>query len=95
MRHYKKTRTNVCKILRVLKQAPLEGKDYMTVGEIAKGSGLHKWTVSRTLDLFMHPFIDMIVPEELERVGLKIKLVKLKNPDINEERVLIGLRVRL
>jgi hypothetical protein len=65
------------------------------VGEIARETGLHKWTVSRTLDVWMAPFVDMVIPEELEDLGMKLKLVKLSNPGIKEEQVVRGLSARL
>jgi hypothetical protein len=43
----------------------------------------------------MAPFVEAIVPEELEDVGLKLKLVKLRSPEVGEEQVLRGLRARL
>lgn len=92
---YKNTVENVRKIYAVLRKAHEEDRGHLTVGEIARESGLHKWTVSRTLDVWMAPFVEAIVPEELEDVGLKIKLVRLRNPGIGEEQVLRGLRARL
>ena len=94
-RFYRNTTDNVVKIYRVLQRAHQEDRGHITVGEIARGAGLHKWTVSRTLDVWMAPFVEMVIPEELEDVGLKIKLVKIKNPDIKEEQVVRGLRARL
>jgi hypothetical protein len=64
------------------------------VGEIARETGLHKWTVSRTLDVWMSPFVDMVIPEELEDLGMKLKLVKLSNPNLKEEQVVRGLSAR-
>ena len=93
MKYYKKTESNVLNILRVLRKAPEMGKDYLTVGEIAKNAGLHKWTVSRTVDIFLDPFVEMIVPEELEQIGLKIKLIKL-NPGVTDKQVLNSLKVK-
>ncbi len=92
---YKTTNTNVLKIYRFLKTAQSNGTDYSTVGEIARGTGLHKWTVSRTLDIWMSSMVEMIIPEELEDVGLKLKLVKLSNNNLSEEQVLRLLKIRL
>lgn len=86
---YKSTKGNVVKILQALKGT--EGP--VTVGEIARRTGLHKWIVSRTLDVWMAPFVDIAVVEELEAVGLKLKLVKLKG-NYTEEQVLRGLEVK-
>ncbi len=94
-RFYRNTTENVLKIYRVLVKAHQEDRGHITVGEIARMAGLHKWTVSRTLDVWMAPFVDMVIPEELEDVGLKIKLVRIKNPDIGEEQVVRGLRTML
>ena len=92
---YRNTVENVTKIYRVLQKAHQEDKGHLTVGEIAREAGLHKWTVSRTLDVWMMPFVDMVIPEELEDLGLKLKLVKVRNPNVPEEQVVRGLSVRL
>ncbi len=91
---YRKTLSNVLKIFRVLKKAHEEGLEPLTVSEIARQTGLHKWTVSRTLDVWMHHFVESTVLEELEDVGLKIKLVRLSKPDITEEQIMRGLNIR-
>ncbi|MEM2954877.1 MAG: hypothetical protein QW625_02940 [Candidatus Nanoarchaeia archaeon] len=66
----------------------------MTISKISKLTGLHKWTVSRTIDLYMSQYVEIIVPEGFEDVGLKIKFVKLKNPNITEEQALRFLKLR-
>lgn len=93
-RFYKNTAENVVKIYRVLQKAHKEDRGHLTVGEIARETGLHKWTVSRTLDVWMEPFIEMVIPEQLEDLGLKLKLVKIRDPGIREEQVVKGLNVR-
>ena len=92
---YKNTKTNVVKIFRFLKQCEEEDRGHVTVGEISRGIDLHKWIVSRTIDLWMHHFLDIIIPERLEDVGLRIKLVKLKEPGLTEEQVLRSLTVKI
>jgi hypothetical protein len=87
---YKNTKANSIKIFRVLKSSE---EDFLTVGEIARRSGLHKWIVSRTLDLWMSPFIDITIPEELEAVGVRMKLVRLKG-EFSEKQILRGLELR-
>ena len=92
---YKNTKINVSKIFRVLKSAHETERGFMTVGEIARETGLHKWTVSRTLDIWMHYAVDCVIPEEFEQIGLRVKFIKLAKPDMTEEQVLRGLSVRL
>lgn len=92
---YKTTSTNVLKIYRFLKTTQNKGTDFSTVGEISRGTGLHKWTVSRTLDIWMSPVVEMMIPEELEDVGLRLKLVKLTDPNISEDQILRLLKIRL
>ncbi|MCX6814117.1 MAG: hypothetical protein NTY20_00475 [Candidatus Aenigmarchaeota archaeon] len=94
-RFYKNTKINAVKIFRALKQAYMEDRGPITVSEIARLTGLHKWSVSRTIDIWLHPFVESVIVEELEQVGLRIKLVKLKNPDLTEEQLLRGLNVKL
>lgn len=94
-RYYKNTKINAIKIFRVLKQAYMEDRGPITVSEIARLTSLHKWSVSRTIDVWLHPFVESVVVEELEQVGLRIKLIRLKNPDMTEEQLLRGLDVKL
>ncbi len=93
-RFYKSTVNNVVRIYRVLQKANDEDKGHLTVGEIAREARLHKWTVSRTLDVWMSPFVEMVIPEELEDVGIRLKLVKIRNPNVTEEQVVRGLAAR-
>ncbi|HLD78112.1 MAG TPA: hypothetical protein VJB16_03720 [archaeon] len=92
---YKNTRSNVIQIYHALKAGYLDGRDYLTVGEIARLTKLHKWTVSRTIDLWMKALVEVTIPEELEGVGVRLKLVKLINPNLPDEKVLRILSVRL
>jgi DNA-binding IclR family transcriptional regulator len=94
-RFYNNTKDNVLKIFNVLKEAHVGGEGYISVSEIARRTGLHHWTVSRTVDLWMQHFLDVVVPEELEQVGLKIKLVRLTNPNATENMVLRSMRIRI
>jgi len=93
--YYRKTLKNVVKIYRALKRAHKENRGPMTVSEIARETGLHKWTVSRTLDVWMGPFVESVVLEELEDVGLRVKLVRIANPDLTEEQIIRGVGVRV
>jgi hypothetical protein len=81
---YKNTAKNVIQIFNLLKKSD----ELLTISKISKLTGLHKWTVSRTLDLYMSPYVEIMTPEGFEDVGLNIKFVKLKNPDITKEQVL-------
>jgi len=92
---YKNTVTNVRKIFTVLRTSSDNDEGYLSVSEIARRSGLHKWIVSRTIDIWMSPFLDIVIPEELDQVGLKIKLVRLAKPTITEEQVMRGLHIRM
>ena len=89
--YYKNTKDNAVRIFRALKKAHGDGREFLTVGEISREAGLHKWIVSRTVDLWMHGLVEVASPAELDAVGLKIKLVRLRNREISEEQVLSSL----
>ena len=91
---YRNSEENVLKIFRVLRAARDGGNDYLSVSEIAKRADLHKWIVSRTVDLAMASVVDVVSPEELESIGLKIKLVRLNNTLITEDEVVRSLRLK-
>lgn len=91
--YYKNTVKNVIHILNLLKKSEKEG-ELLTISKISKLTGLHKWTVSRTIDLYMSQYVEITIPEGFEDVGLKIKFVRLKNPDITKEQVLRLLKLR-
>jgi hypothetical protein len=92
---YKNTVHNVRRIFAVLKDSSKNDEGYLSVSEIARRSGLHKWIVSRTIDIWMAPFLDVVIPEELDQIGLKIKLVRLAKGTITEEQVMRGLHIKI
>jgi DNA-binding IclR family transcriptional regulator len=92
--HYKGTGYNVMKIFRTLQDAHAQNESFLTVSEIARRCGIHKWTVSRTLDLYMQALAEVVQPEELEAIGLQAKLVKLKNPDLKPQQIVKYLKLR-
>jgi hypothetical protein len=94
---YKATPGNIMRIFRALKEASPEegaGGGFVTVSEIARRAGLHKWTVSRTIDLYMGPLVEVVQPPELAALGLSVKLVKLRNPGLKPQQVVSYLRLR-
>jgi hypothetical protein len=91
---YKITNVNIIKIFRTLSGAAREKEGFLTVSEIARRSGVHKWTVSRTLDLYMQSLVEVVQPVELEAIGLQAKLVRLKNPDLTSQQVINYLKLR-
>jgi hypothetical protein len=92
--HYKNTNLNIMKIFKTLQSAAKGGEGYLTVSEIARRSRMHKWTVSRTLDMYMHSLVELVQPVELEAIGLQAKLVKLKNPNLTPQQVINYLKLR-
>ncbi len=91
---YKNTGINVMKIFSVLKGASNDGEGFMTVSELARRAKLHKWTVSRTLDLYMASPVEVVQPPELEAIGLQVKLVRLSDPGMTKEQMINYLRLR-
>ena len=91
--YYRKTIKNVVQILNLLKKCEKTG-EMLTISKIAKITGLHKWTVSRTLDIHMKNFVEVVVPDGFEDVGLQIKFIRLKRPDITKEQVLRMVKLR-
>ncbi len=91
--YYRNTIKNVMQILNLLKKYEKTG-ELLTISKISKLTGMHKWTVSRTLDLYMQNFVEITIPDGFEDVGLHIKFVRLKRPDITKEQVLRLLKLR-
>ena len=91
---YKNTSVNIIKIFKVLKKASEDEEGFITVSELARRTKLHKWTISRTLDLYMTPLVDVVQPPELEALGMSIKLVQLNDPNITPEKVISYLKMR-
>ncbi len=71
-----------------------EKEGFLTVSEIGRRSRIHKWTVSRTIDLYMHSFLEVVQPVELEAIGLQAKLVRLKDPNMTSAHVINYLKFR-
>jgi hypothetical protein len=92
--HYQGTNVNIIKIFRTLRGAAQDGEGFLTASEIARRSGLHKWTVSRTIDLYMYNLVEIVKPDELEAIGLQAKLVRLKNPNLTTKQIINYLKMR-
>ena len=91
--YYKNTLKNVILIFDLLKNSEERG-ELLTVSKISKITGLHKWTISRTLDLYMSPYVEITIPEGFDDVGLKIKFVRLRDKNMTREQVLRFLKFR-
>lgn len=92
--HYRITNLNIMKIFKALSEAGKEKEGYITVSELARRSRMHKWTVSRTIDLYMHSLLEVVQPVELEAIGLQAKLVRLKDPNMTASQVINYLKFR-
>ena len=91
---YKNTIANIVKIFTVLKKAE-EAGDVMTISKIAAATGIHKWSVSRTIDIYMSPFVEVIIPEHLEDVGMQLKIVRIKDTNATMERITNYLKAKI
>lgn len=91
-RFYNKTLKNVLSIFKFLKSQEKNEKGFLTISKISKETGLHKWVVSRTIDLYM-PYVEVVIPDHLEDVGLQLKLIRLKDPKITEQQVIRHLEI--
>ena len=92
-KYYKNTVKNVLKIFKALKDAEKDGEALLTVSKLSRLTKLHKWTVSRTIDLYMHPYLEIMTPEGFDDVGLQIKFIRLKNPSMDEKQALRFLKI--
>lgn len=89
----KTTRKHVVTILEALKEAQKEGEEFLTISKISRMTGIHKWTVSRVIDMYC-PYISVRMIEELEALGLQAKMVQLEDPAITSEQAMRCLDVR-
>jgi hypothetical protein len=94
VRPYKATPGNIMRIFRALRETSSEGGGFVTVSEIARRAGLHKWTVSRTIDIYMGPLVEIVQPPELAALGLQVKLVKLKDSGLKPQQLISYLKLR-
>ena len=90
----KTTIKNVLKVFRVLRKAEAEEDVRLHNGEVARRAGLHPWVVSKTVDRWLAPIVNVDSPEELKSVGITMKFYSLRNPNLTETQVLRVLQVR-
>ncbi len=86
---YRNTVSNVMKIYDALKNAHMNGADFLSVSEIARITGLHKWTVSRTIDLWMTYLVE---PGSSKK---NAKSVRLMNPNLTAEEIKNIIKIKL
>lgn len=79
------------KILNFLK----EQEDWTWIRRIAKGTNMYPYSVSYLLEKYLGNFIEIVDPEEVyESTGIKMKLIRLKNRDIDINKVIEDIKIR-
>ena len=84
--------TKLRKILECLKAH----KEWVWIRRIAKETHLKPYSVSYLVDKYLVNYLEILEPEEvLETTGIKMRMFKLKNPDININTLLEELKIRI
>ncbi len=79
------------KILNFLK----EQDDWTWIRRIAKGTGMYPYSVSYLLEKYLDHFVEIVDPEDVyESTGIKMKLIRLKNKEIDVDKVIKELKIR-
>ena len=79
------------KILEFLK----EQEEWSWIRRIAKGTKITPYSVSYLIDKYLHPYLEILDPEAVyESTGIKMKMIKLKNPQIDVNSVIKDLKMR-
>ncbi len=79
------------KILNFLK----EQDDWTWIRRIAKGTNMYPYSVSYLLEKYLDNFVEIIDPEDVyESTGIKMKLIKIKNRDMNVDRIIEDIKIR-
>lgn len=74
------------KVIFLLKEA----EDWLHIREIARKTEIHPQTVSNIIDKYLNNFV---LVENFNEYGLKVKLIKLKDKNIDLERLIRYLNV--
>lgn len=70
--------------------------DWLWIRRIAKETKLKPYSVSYLIDRYLPNYIEMLEPEGvLESTGIKMKMIKLKNKEIDTNKVLEELKLRI
>ena len=81
----------VKKMLNFLKQH----EDWVWIRRIAKGTGLKPYSVSYLIEKYLTQYLDMLDPEAVyESTGIKMRMFRLKNSQIDVESVIRDLKLR-
>lgn len=70
-------------------------ENWVWIRRIAKDTKLKPFSVSYLIEKYLVNYVDMLAPEEvLESTGIKMKMWKLKNRDIDADRIIEDLKKR-
>lgn len=84
--------TKLRKILECLKSH----SEWVWIRRIAKETHLKPYSVSYLTEKYLANYLDILEPEEVfEASGLKVKMFKLKNHDIDINSILEELKIRI
>ncbi len=69
--------------------------EWVWIRRIAKKTGLKPYAVSYIIEKYLTPYIEIVEPTDVyESTGVKMKLIRLKNNEINVDNIINDLNVR-
>lgn len=85
----------VSKLKKILKY--LKGReDWTWIRRIAKETGIKPYSVSYLIEKYLVIYLEILEPEDvLETTGIKMKMVKLKNPEIDINKIIKDIKIRI
>jgi hypothetical protein len=89
------TRDPMRKVFKILTY--LKGKEeWQWIRRIAKKTNLKPYSVSYLIDKYLQNFVEILEPEAVyESTGIKMKMIRLKNPNIEPKRIVEDLIRRI
>ncbi len=69
---------------------------WVWIRRIAKQTKLKPYSVSYLIEKYLYPYLEILEPEDVyESTGIKMKMIKLKNRELDINKVIEDLKLRI
>ena len=94
-KNYKVGKRKPLKRMRKILDFLKEQEDWTWIRRIAKGTNMNPYSVSYLLEKYLDYFVEILDPEDVyESTGIRMKLIRLKNREIDVDKVIKDIEIR-
>lgn len=71
-------------------------EEWVWIRRIAKQTRIKPYSISYLIEKYLYPYLEILEPKDVyESTGIKMKMIRLKNKDLEIKKVLEDIKIRI